>query len=113
MVSGAETPVEIEPQFDPEITEYEAQYTTGQTVKITATPVYRNATIAIKAGNEQNPNIKINPSRISGGTVEMGTRNSSSTAGAAGIAMPFFLTFQATYGVQEGRTYKVNIVSAD
>lgn len=83
-------------------------------VKATATPYDGDVvSISIKAGTQSRPDIRINPNRINGNTVELFTISSSSSAGIAGLDMPFFITFQATFNGETGQPYKVNIVSSD
>ena len=108
-----ETPVTIEPSFDPAVHEYTAHYQETQEVKATATPYDNDAvSISIKAGTQSRPDIKINPNRINGNTVQLFTVSSGSSTGVAGLDMPFFITFQATFAGTAGQPYKVNIVSA-
>lgn len=108
-----ETPVTIEPSFDPAVHEYTAHYQEWQEVKATATPYDDVVSIGIKAGTQSRPDIRINPNRINGNTVQLFTVSSSSSAGIAGLDMPFFITFQATFKGETGQPYKVNIVSSD
>lgn len=110
--NGAETPVTIEPPFDPDVDEYNARVgTTAQSVKIKATPDDSRAEILFNAG-KGTTDIDINPSCISGDTLQIGTHNGGSTAGATGINLPFYVTLQATADGESGQLYKINIVTA-